>query len=299
MKPAVGFIGLGLMGRPMVANLLKKGFAVTVWNRTPSRAEPLVAQGARMAATAREAAAAGDVVIMIVSDPPAVEQLLWGDKNASGAAAGGVLEGLRRGSVLVDSSTISPGLARREAAACAERGVEFLDAPVTGGTWGAEKGELVMMVGGPAETLARVEPVFEAIAKRWFHLGPHGAGQTLKLAMNLLLALEVDALAEALALANAGGVPGERVIEVMQSSMARSPVLDMKAPMLLERKYAPSFPLRLMYKDVKLALDLAKELHVNLPAGEAIRGVYGSVLEAAHEDLDYAAVGRFWEKPKP
>jgi 3-hydroxyisobutyrate dehydrogenase-like beta-hydroxyacid dehydrogenase len=290
VKPAVGFIGLGLMGRPMVANLLKKEFAVTVWNRTPARAAELVAQGARMAATPREAAAAADVLITIVSDPPAIEEVVWGKDGA--------LEGLRRGSVFVDSSTISPGLARKEAAACAERGVEFLDAPVTGGTWGAEKGELVMMVGGPAETLNRVEPVFAAIAKRWFHLGPHGAGQTVKLAMNLLLALEVDAMAEALALTTAGGIAGERLVEVMQSSMARAPVLDMKAPMLLERKYAPSFPLRLMYKDVRLALDLAKELHVQLPAAEAIRGVYGSVLEAAREDLDYAAIGRFWEKPK-
>ncbi len=290
VKPALGLIGLGLMGRPMAANLLKKGFQVTVWNRTASRAEELKAQGAKVAATPREAAAAADVLITIVSDPPAVEQVLWGDN--------GVLSGLRRGSVLVDSSTVSPDLARRTASACAEKGVEFLDAPVTGGTWGAEKGELVMMVGGPAETLARVEPVFAAVAKKWFHVGPNGAGQTAKLAMNLLLALEVDALAEALALASAGGVAGERVIDIMQSSMARAPVLDVKAPMLLERKYAPSFPLRLMNKDVRLALDLAKELGVRLPAGEAVREVYGSVLRDAKEDVDYAAIGRFWDKTK-
>jgi 3-hydroxyisobutyrate dehydrogenase len=290
VKPAVGLIGLGLMGRPMAANLLKKGFEVTVWNRTASRAQPLMAQGARLAATPRAAAAAADILITIVSDPPAVEQVLWGDE--------GVLGGLQRGNVLVDSSTVSPDLARRAAAACAERGVEFLDAPVTGGTWGAEKGELVMMVGGTAETLARVEPVFAAVAKRWFHVGAHGAGQTVKLAMNLLLALEVDALAEALALAGAGGVAGERVVEVMQSSMGRAPVLDVKAPMLLEHNYAPSFPLRLMHKDLRLALELAGQLGVRLPAGEAVRDVYGSVLDAAKEDVDYAAIGRFWEKAK-
>ena len=189
MKPAVGLIGLGLMGRPMAANLLKAGFPLTVWNRTGSRAEALVAQGARAAKTPREAAAASDVLITIVSDPPAIEQVLWG--------AEGALNGLRSGSVLVDSSTVTPALARRVAAACSERNVEFVDAPVTGGTWGAEKGELVMMVGGAPETLARVEPILATLAKRWFHLGPHGAGQTVKLAMNLLLALEVDALAEA------------------------------------------------------------------------------------------------------
>ena len=287
-KPAVGFIGLGLMGRPMAANLLKAGFAVTVWNRTASRVGPLVAQGALAAASPGEAAAAADVLITIVSDPPALEQILWGEQGAVG--------GLRRGSVLVDSSTVSPVLARRVAAACAERGVEFLDAPVTGGTWGAEKGELVFMVGGPAETLARVEPVLGAMGKRWFHLGPHGAGQTVKLAMNMLFALEVDALAEALALATAGGVPGEKLVEVMQSSMGRAPVLDVKAPLLLKHEYPPSFPLRLMHKDLTLALELAKQLGVTLPAGAAARETYDAVLRAAREDLDYAAIGRFWEK---
>jgi 3-hydroxyisobutyrate dehydrogenase-like beta-hydroxyacid dehydrogenase len=276
------------MGRPIAANLLKKGFSLTVWNRTPARAQDLVPQGARVAATPQEVAATSDVLIVIVSDPPAVEHVLWGDKGALGS--------LRRGSVLVECSTISPTLARREAAACAERGVEYLDAPVTGGTWGAEKGELVMMVGGAADTLKVVEPVFAAIAKRWFHLGPPGAGQTVKLAMNLLLALEVDALAEALALAQAGGVAGERLVEVMQSSMGRAPVLDVKAPMLLEHNYPPSFPLRLMHKDLALALELAKQLGVSLPAGTAAGEIYGKILSAAREDLDYAAIGRYWEK---
>jgi 3-hydroxyisobutyrate dehydrogenase-like beta-hydroxyacid dehydrogenase len=272
----------------MAANLLKAGFAVTVWNRTASRMEPLVAQGARAAASPREAAAAADVLITIVSDPPALEQVLWGEQGALG--------GLRRSSVLVDSSTVSPALARRVAAACAERGIAFLDAPVTGGTWGAEKGELVFLVGGPAETLARVEPVLSVMGKRWFHLGPHGAGQIVKLAMNMLYALEVDALAEALALATAGGVPGEKLVEVMQSSMGRAPVLDVKAPLLLKHEYPPSFPLRLMHKDLTLALELAKQLGVPLPAGTAARETYDAVFRAAREDLDYAAIGRFWEK---
>jgi 3-hydroxyisobutyrate dehydrogenase len=287
-KLAVGFIGLGLMGRPMAANLLKAGFAVTVWNRTASRMPPLVALGARAASSAREAAGASDILITIVSDPPAVEQVLWGGQGA--------LEGLRRGSILVDSSTVSPTLARRVAAACAERGVEFLDAPVTGGTWGAEEGELTIMVGGAAETLARVEPVFAPLAKRWIHLGPNGAGQTVKLAMNLLLALEVNAFAEALALATAGGLAGERLVEVMQSSMGRAPLLDVKAPVILQRNYAPSFPLRLMHKDLTLALDLAQQLNVSLPVGTAARKAYDKVLQAAREDLDYAAVAQYYQK---
>src|SRR4029077_4486310 len=151
VKPSVGLIGLGLMGRPIAANLLKKGFSLTVWNRTAERAQDLTSQGARVAATPQDAAAASDVLIMIVSDPPALEQVLWGENGA--------LAGLRRGSVLVDSSTVSPDLARRVALAVSQQGIYFLDAPVTGGTWGAEKGELLFMVGGAAETLERVEPV--------------------------------------------------------------------------------------------------------------------------------------------
>jgi 3-hydroxyisobutyrate dehydrogenase len=285
VKPVIGFIGLGLMGRPMAANLLKNGFSVVVWNRTPGKSDALAAAGAKVAASAREAAAAADVLIAIVSDPAALESVLWGE---------GALEAMRRGTVLVDSSTVSPALERRIAAACAQRGVDSLDAPVTGGTWGAEKGELVFMVGGEAATLARVEPVLGAMGKKWFHLGPHGAGQIIKLAMNLLLALEVQALAEALALVAGAGVPAENLIGVMQASMARAPVLDIKAPMILKQDYTPSFPLRLMHKDLGLAMDLANQIGVPLPACAAAREVYSAVKGAAKEDLDYAAVAKFW-----
>ena len=287
MKPAVGFIGVGLMGRPMAANLLKVGLDVTVWNRTRARAEELASHGARLAATPREAAAAADVLITIVSDPPALEAVLWGPDGALGS--------LRRGSTYVDCSTVAPALARRIAAAAAQLGAEFLDAPVTGGTWGAEKGELVFMVGGNQETLARIQPVLAAMGKKWFHLGPHGAGQTVKLAMNLILALQVDALAEALALVTAAGIEAERLVEVMQSSMARAAVLDVKAPMMLQKNYPPSFPLRLMHKDLGLALDLGNQLGVPLPATAAAREIYNSVKGSA-EDLDYAAVARFWQE---
>lgn len=287
MKPVVGLIGLGLMGRPMGRNFLKAGFPLVVWNRTGKRADELVRGGAKWAASPRETASQADVLITIVSDPPAVEQVLWGDAGA--------LEGLRRGSVYIDSSTVSPDLARRAANACSERGVDYLDAPVTGGTWGAEKGELVFMIGGSQQTLDRVKPVLEAVGKRFFLLGPNGAGQTVKLAMNLLLALQVEALAESLAIVTKAGVPGERLIEVMQSSMARAAVLDVKAPFMLKNDYPPSFPLRLMHKDVRLAVELAKKEGVRLPAGEAAYATYSAVKDAAKEDLDYAAVARFWK----
>jgi 3-hydroxyisobutyrate dehydrogenase len=288
MKTAVGVIGLGLMGKPMALNLVKAGFAVTVWNRTRARAEEVVKAGASWAESPREAAARCDVLLTIVSDPPALEQVLWGEHGA--------LAGLRRGSVLVDSSTVSPALARRAAQACASRGAEFLDAPVTGGTWGAEKGELVFMVGGNAEVLKRVEPVLAAMGKKWFLLGPHGAGQTVKLAMNSILALEVQALAEALALVTAAGLPGERLIEVLEASMARAPVLDIKAPLMMKREFTPSFPLRLMHKDVTLALELAGQLGLPLPATAAARETYSAAKGLAKEDVDYCAVARFWDR---
>ena len=288
MKPAVGVIGLGLMGRPMSMNILKAGYPLTVWNRTASRAEEQVAAGARLAKSPHEVAAASDFVITMVSDPAALEEVLWGTQGAMPA--------LKRGSIYMDSSTVSPALARRIAAACAEREVKFLDAPVTGGDWGARKGELVFMIGGDEGTLKEAEPVIGVMGKKWFHLGPNGAGQTIKLAMNAILALQVGALAEAIALVRGAGLEAEKLVEVMQSSMARSGVLDVKAPNLLKGEYAPSFSLRLMHKDLGLALDLANQIGVPLPTTAAARETYSAVKGAAKEDLDYSAVMKFWER---
>jgi 2-hydroxy-3-oxopropionate reductase len=284
----IGFIGLGLMGKPMALNLVKAGFHVAVWNRTASRADEVVAAGAKLGTSPREVAADADLLITIVSDPPALEEVLWG--------ADGAMQSLRRGAIYMDSSTVSPDLARKIAAACAERGVRFLDAPVTGGDWGAKKGELIFMAGGDAATLAEAEPVLKVLGKKWFHLGENGAGQTIKLAMNLILALQVDALAEALALVTAAGLQGEKLVEVLQSSMARSGVLDVKSQNLLKGEYTPSFPLRLMHKDIRLALELAKQVSVDLPAAAAAYKTYSKVKEDAKEDLDYSAVMKFWKK---
>jgi 3-hydroxyisobutyrate dehydrogenase-like beta-hydroxyacid dehydrogenase len=294
-KAKIGFIGLGLMGRPMAMNLLKAGHAITVWNRTASRADELVAAGAKLAKSPKEAATGADVLVTIVSDPPALEEVLWGKNGGGVSAADAALSALKPSAIYIDSSTVSPDLARKIAAACAAKGVKFLDAPVTGGDWGAKKGELVFMVGGDAETLKAAEPVIGVMGKKWFLLGPNGAGQTIKLAMNSILALQIEALAEALALVTAAGLKGESLVEVLQSSMARSGVLDVKAPNLLKGEYVPSFPLRLMYKDVSLAIDLAKELGVTLPAAAAAKETYGAVKAAAKEDLDYSAVMKFWK----
>lgn len=294
MKPTVGLIGLGLMGGPMGQNLLKAGFPLVVWNRTKAKADDLVREGAKLGADPHEVAAQADVLITIVSDPAALEEVLFG--SGGGKNNRGAMQALRKGSTLIDSSTVSPELARRVAAACAERGVNFLDAPVTGGTWGAKKGELVFMIGGKAEVLERVRPVLEAVGKKLLLLGPNGAGQTVKLGMNLLLALQVDAFAEALALVTAAGVPAEKLMEVLQSSMARSGVLDVKAPMMVKGEFPASFPLRLMQKDVRLALELARDRGVMLPCGAAAYATYSSVMNASTDDPDFSAVARFWKR---
>lgn len=288
----IGLIGLGLMGRPMGLNLLKAGHSLTVWNRTPARAQELVAAGATLAKTPREVAEASDVLLTIVSDPPALESVLWGHEGQND----GTLGGLRAGSIYLDSSTVAPSLVMKVAAACKERGVRFLDAPVTGGDWGAREGNLVFMIGGDAETLREVEPILGVMGKKWFHLGPNGAGQTIKLAMNAILALQVGAMAEAIGLVMKAGLKGEQLLEVLQASMARSGLLDLKTPLMLKGDYKPSFPLRLMHKDLGLALDLANQLGVALPTTAAAREVYSYVKGEAKEDLDYSAVMRFWKK---
>jgi 3-hydroxyisobutyrate dehydrogenase-like beta-hydroxyacid dehydrogenase len=273
-------------------NLLKAGFPLVVWNRTASRADSLVVAGARLAVSPKEAAAAADILITIVSDPPALEQVLWG----TGEKSDGAFASIKKGAIYIDSSTVSPPLARKIADASKSAGIRFLDAPVTGGTWGAEKGELLFMIGGETEIFEAARPVLSAMGKKLFHLGPNGAGQTIKLAMNLLLALQVDAFAEALALVTGAGLAGEKLVEVLQSSMARSGVLDVKAPVMLSGDYKPSFPLRLMHKDLSLALDLGNQLGVPLPAAAAAREIYNSVKGSSKDDLDYAAIFKFWKK---
>jgi 3-hydroxyisobutyrate dehydrogenase-like beta-hydroxyacid dehydrogenase len=288
VQKRIGLIGLGLMGLPMGMNLRKAGFPLTVWNRTAARAKDLVTAGAVLAKTPREVGEASDVLLTMVSDPPALESVLWGE--------GGALPALKSGSVYIDSSTISPVLVKKIADACKKGGVRFLDAPVTGGDWGAREGNLVFMIGGDAETLKEVQPILDVMGKRFFHLGPNGAGQTIKLAMNTILALEVGAVAEAIGLVTKAGLQGEQLLEVLQSSMGRSGLLDLKTPLMLKGDFKPSFPLRLMHKDLGLALDLANQLGVALPTTAAVREVYSHVKGEAKEDVDYSAVVRFYKK---
>jgi 3-hydroxyisobutyrate dehydrogenase-like beta-hydroxyacid dehydrogenase len=288
----IGLIGLGLMGRPMGLNLLKAGHPLTVWNRTAARAQELLAAGAVLAKSPKEVAEASEVLLTMVSDPPALESVLWGSDGKQDGALGG----LPAGSVYIDSSTISPMLVKKISAACGKIGVRFLDAPVTGGDWGAREGNLVFMIGGDAETVKEVQPILNVMGKKFFHLGPNGAGQTIKLAMNAILALEVGAVAEAIGLVTKAGLRGEQLLEVLQASMGRSGLLDLKTPLMLKGDFKPSFPLRLMHKDLGLALDFANQLGVALPTTAAVREVYSHVQSETKEDVDYSAVVRFYKK---
>lgn len=280
----VAFLGLGIMGNPMAANLVKAGHDVTVWNRTPGK----LVERARVAASPAEAAQAADVVWLCVADTTAVDQVLFGASGAESA--------LRAGMTVVDSSTISPARTREIATRLAALGIEHIDAPVTGSKIGAESAQLIFIAGGEAAAIERMQPLFQAMGKLVKHMGGHGMGQSAKLAMNLMIALIYEGFAEALTLASKQGVEPERLIELIQASMVRSGVVDYKAPFVLKHDFSPNFPLRLMRKDIHLILDAAREARVKLPALETVGDIYEVAAEEGHQDLDYAATLLLLEK---
>ncbi len=288
MKPHIGFIGLGLIGLPMARNVLNTGFPLTVFNRTRSKAESLEKQGARLAVSPREAAAEADVLITVVSDPPALEEVMLDERGAA--------EGLRAGAIWVDCSTVSPALERKLTATLEKRGVETLDAPITGGTWGAEKGELVFMAGGEADVLERARPVFMAMGKQVFLMGGHGAGQATKLGLNLIMAVTLGAFCEAVSLVARAGINREQMLQLIQSSMARAGIIDIKAPLIFKGDFSPSFPLRLMHKDLGLALELGNQLSVPMPITAATREVFNVTRALGHADADYSVIAKFFEQ---
>jgi 3-hydroxyisobutyrate dehydrogenase-like beta-hydroxyacid dehydrogenase len=280
----VAFLGMGIMGRPMAANLVKAGHEVTIWNRSAGKD----VEGARTASSPADAARGAEVVWMCVSDTQAVENLLFG--------AGGVEEVLAAGMIIADSSTISPSATRRFAERAKARGVDYVDAPVTGSKVAAEAGSLIFMAGGDEAVLARLQPLFQAMGKQVFHMGETSKGQATKLVMNLQIALIFEGFAEALTLATKLGVEVARLLPLVQASMIRSGVVDYKAPFIIKRDFSPNFPLRLMLKDIRLALDAAKEARVRLPGLEAVEEVYDVAAEEGHQDLDYAATLTLLEK---
>ena len=241
----VAFLGLGIMGRPMAANLAKAGNEVTVWNRTPKNVE-----GAKTASSPAEAANGVDVVWMCVADTAAVERVLF---NADG------VEGkLRKGMIVVDSSTISPVETLKFAERVRAKGADYVDAPITGSKVGAESAQLIFMVGAADETLKRLDPLFKVMGKKVVHMGDVGKGQASKISLNLQIAMIYQGFIEGFELASKLGVNPEKFVDLMQNTMVRSGVVDYKAPFVFKSDYSPNFPLRLMRKDLHLVEDASK-----------------------------------------
>jgi 3-hydroxyisobutyrate dehydrogenase-like beta-hydroxyacid dehydrogenase len=280
----IAFLGLGIMGRPMAANLAKAGHEVTVWNRTSGKDVP----GAKEASTPAEAAEGADVVWMCVADTKAVEQVLFG--------ANGVEQALCPGVIVVDSSTILPTASKEFANRVRGKGADFVDAPITGSKIGAEQGTLVFIVGGSDESVKKLEPLFAVMGKQFIRVGEQGLGEAAKIGMNLMIALIYEGFAEALTLTTKLGVPREKLVELVQASMIRSGVTDYKAPFVLKKDYSPNFPLRLMHKDIHLMLDAAKAAGVRLPGLEKVEEVYAESVKAGWKDLDFAATVGVIEK---
>ena len=280
----VAFLGLGIMGHAMATNLVKAGHEVTVWNRTPGK----LVEGAGMAPTPAAAAQGAEVIWLCVSDTAAVEKILFGPE--------GVEHSLADGTIIADSSTISPSATLKFAERVRARGAAYVDAPMTGSKIGAANGTLIFMVGGDEATLDRLNPLFAAMGKKIFRMGETGKGQATKLAMNLQIALIFEGFAEALTLATKLGVDPKQLVSLIEATMVRSGVVEYKAPFVLQRDFTPNFPLRLMHKDIRLTLEAAKEARVKLPALETVEEIYELATEEGHQDLDYAATLTLLEK---
>ncbi len=278
----VGFIGLGIMGKPMARNLMKAGYSLIVYNRSRGPVDELVSAGARAGASPRAVAEDADVVITMVPDSPDVQQVVLGRD--------GVLEGLRRGAVLVDMSTISPIVARELAAAVEGKGAHMLDAPVSGGEKGAIEGTLSIMVGGPREVFVRVQPLFQAMGKNIIHIGAHGAGQVTKACNQIVVALTIQAVSEALVLAAKAGVDPAKVREALLGGFAQSRILDLHGQRMLDRNFAPGFRVRLHQKDLNIALATGRTLGVPLPGTAVVQEAFTALVGLGRKDLDHSSL---------
>jgi 3-hydroxyisobutyrate dehydrogenase-like beta-hydroxyacid dehydrogenase len=272
----------------MATNLVKAGHEVTVWNRTPGK----MVEGAGIAPTPAAAAQGAEVVWMCVSDTAAVERILFGPDGVEQSLA----EGGSSNMIVADSSTISPSATVKFAERLRAKGVDYVDAPMTGSKIGAANGTLIFMVGGDDAVIQRLNPLFAAMGKKIFRMGETGKGQATKLAMNLQIALIFEGFAEALTLATKLGVDPKQLVSLIEATMVRSGVVEYKAPFVLQRDFTPNFPLRLMHKDILLTLEAAKEARVRLPALETVEEIYELATEEGQQDLDYAATLALLEK---
>jgi 2-hydroxy-3-oxopropionate reductase len=288
MAERVGFIGLGIMGMPMARNLMDSGYELTVHNRSPEKAEELGKEGgAAVAATPREVAENSDVVITMLPDSPQVREVVAGED--------GVLEGISEGALLIDMSTISPVVTEELAEALMEKGASMLDAPVSGGDVGAIEGTLSIMVGGHEADFQRAKPLFEAMGKTITHVGPAGAGQVTKAANQVVVALTIEAVSEALVLGSAGGVSAEKILEVLSGGLASNKVMEVKREKFLSHTFEPGFRSELHHKDLGIALAAGREYGVVLPVTAVVDQLLLSMRRKGWGGEDHSALLRIIE----
>ncbi|HWB87313.1 MAG TPA: 2-hydroxy-3-oxopropionate reductase [Bryobacteraceae bacterium] len=284
----IGFIGLGIMGKPMSRNLLKAGHDVVVYDVVTPAVDEVVAAGAARGASSKDVAARSEVTITMLPDGPEVETVVLG--------ADGVLAGAKAGSVLVDMSSVSPLVSQKVGRACAGGGVEFLDAPVSGGEPKAVDGSLAIMVGGSSATFEKVRPLFAVLGSSATLTGPVGAGNVTKLANQIMVACNIAAMGEALVLATRAGLDPEVVFQAVKGGLAGSTVLNAKAPMVIDRNFKPGFRIRLHQKDLRNALLAAESLKVALPLTGTVQQMLMALMNRGEGDLDHAGIVRFIEE---
>jgi 3-hydroxyisobutyrate dehydrogenase-like beta-hydroxyacid dehydrogenase len=280
----IGFIGLGLMGKPMARNLAKAGAKLIVHNRSQGVIEELAAEGMTPAATPRDLAAQSDIVICMLSDTPALEKVLMGDDGVFGANV--------QGKLIIDMGTSKLLVTRTLAAKAQELGADYVDAPVSGGTLGAEAGNLTIMAGGSDDAFARALPVLQVMGEKITHVGPTGAGQVAKAANQVIVGLNIGAVAEALSLAQAAGVDPGKVREALGGGFADSRILEVHGLRMVEGKFTPGARCPIQRKDMDQAIELAQHLGIELPATALSRDLYDRVIKAGDGDLDHAGLIR-------
>jgi 2-hydroxy-3-oxopropionate reductase len=278
----VGYIGLGLMGKSMARNILKAGYPLVVHNRSRAAVDELAGEGATPASSPAEVAGQVDVVFTNLPDSPDVEKVALGPD--------GIIEGAREGLIFVDNSTIQPETARKVAEKLAEKGVLALDAPVSGGDVGARNGTLTIMVGGPAEALEKVQPIFEALGKKITHIGDAGAGQIAKAANQIMVAAQMVAMGELLVFAQKAGADPRKVIEAIQGGAAQCWALDTKPQRLFEGNRSPGFKASMQAKDIHIVVESARSFGVPLPAAAVHAQLFNTMIEQGWGDLDNSAV---------
>jgi 3-hydroxyisobutyrate dehydrogenase-like beta-hydroxyacid dehydrogenase len=283
----IGFIGLGVMGAPMAANLLRKGFSVTVFNRTADKAVPLVRLGAKIASSPAEAARMADVVITMVSNDQALEDVYFGEN--------GILSGLRPGTTAIDSSTVSPALSVRLSQEVRSRLAHFIDAPVTGSKPAAEDGTLLFMAGGDRQALEAQRDVLLAMGKEIVYTGPSGSGSTAKLAHNTIVGINAAALFEGMSLAVRGGIDPAAFLHIVQNGGAASKMAELKGPKVLNRDFSVQFSLALMLKDLKLSASLSDQLAIDMPLQEITRQLFEEGAAVGYGDADLSALAKLYE----